>query len=402
MQTFFNKFFKGDPIIWGIIVMLSIISIIEVYSATGTLAFKYQDGNTSYYILKHSSFILLGFIFIWVIHNIPNRFYTPLAPLLLIISIILLGVTIMRGSNINEAARWITIPFTGLSFQPSELAKLSLIIFAAKKLAHYQKEEDGLTPAMAFKPIMIWTLIVCGLIAPEDLSTAVLIGAIMMLMLFIGRVPIKYLLGTIGGGIGLIILLILIAPRFDDVKIFHRVNTWTTRLETFSDSENATLDASFQADQAKIAISRGGIFGKFPGNSRQSNYLPHPYSDFIFAIIVEEGGLLAGIFVIFLYLVLMYRAILTAHRCKQSMSVFLITGLTSALVLQAFAHMFVCVGILPVTGQTLPFVSMGGTSLLLTSTSFGMILGITQFDMIEDKNHPAEEFETEEEFKTPL
>ena len=248
--------------------MLSIVSIIEVYSATGTLAFKFQNGNTSYYILRHSSFILLGFTFIWVTHKIPHKYYTPFAPALLIISIVLLAFTLLRGSSINSAARWIEIPFIGLSFQPSELAKMALIIFTARKLAHFQKEEEGRTPSKAFKPIMGWTLAVCALIAPEDLSTAVLIGAIIMLMLFIGRVPIKYLLGTAGVGVALIALLILIAPRFDDVSLLHRVNTWRSRIETFSDKENASSDASFQSDQAKIAISRGGLLGKFPGNSR--------------------------------------------------------------------------------------------------------------------------------------
>lgn len=400
MSNFINRFFKGDTIIWSIIVMLSIVSIIEVYSSTGTLAFKYQDGNTSYYILKHATFLLIGFAVIWAVHNIHYKFFNYLSILLLPISVGLLILTLATGSSINEASRWLTIPVIGLSFQPSELAKLTLIIYVARKLSANQSEEHP--PQKAFRPIMIWTGIVCLLIAPEDFSTAILIGAIIMLMMFIGRMPYKYLFGTIGTGITIFVLILLIAPRFDDVKAFHRANVWRTRIETFKDAENADSDASYQADQAKIAISTGGIFGKFFGNSRQSNYLPHPYSDFIFAIIVEEGGLIVGIFVIFLYIILLYRAITAANRCKTSFPLFLITGLSCALVLQAFAHIFVCVGILPVTGQTLPFVSMGGTSLLLTSLSLGMILSVTQFGITPKHEKPEEEFQPNEEINEEL
>lgn len=400
MNNFFNRFFKGDTIIWSIIVMLAIISIVEVYSSTGTLAFKYQNGNTSYYILKHTSFLLLGFAVIWAVHNIHYKFFSYLAVLLLPISVGLLVLTLATGSSLNDASRWLTIPVLGLSFQPSELAKLTLIVYVARKLSANQSDEHP--PKTAFRSIMIWTGIVCGLIAPEDLSSAVLIGAIVMLMMFIGRMPLKYLFGTIGAGIGLFALILLISPRFDDVSVFHRANVWRTRIETFSDTENASSDDSYQSDQAKIAVSSGGIFGKFFGNSRQSNYLPHPYSDFIFAIIVEEGGLIVGVFIIFLYIMLLYRAVSTAGRCKTSFPLFLITGLTSALVLQAFAHIFVCVGILPVTGQTLPFVSMGGTSLLLTSLSLGMILSVTQYGIAAKDEKPEDEFEPNEQINQEL
>lgn len=375
--------------------MLAIVSIIEVYSSTGTLAFKYQDGNTSYYILKHSSFLLLGFAVIWAVHNIHYKIFSYISVLLLPVAVVLLALTLVSGSNINEASRWLTIPVIGLSFQPSELAKLTLIVYVARKLSANQSEENP--PSKAFKPIMIWTGLVCGLIFKEDFSTAILIAGIVMLMMFIGRIPVKYLLGTVGSGLVLVTLLLLIAPRFQDVKAFHRANTWITRIETFSDTENATSDASYQSDQAKIAISTGGVFGKFFGNSRQSNYLPHPYSDFIYAIIVEEGGFMVGIGVILLYIWLMYRAVSTAIRCKTSFPLFLVTGLASALVLQAFAHIFVCVGILPVTGQTLPFVSMGGTSLLLTSLAFGMILSVTQFALVPKNEEPEEGFEPNED-----
>jgi len=400
MSNFFSRFFKGDPIIWGIIVILAIISIIEVYSSTGTLAFKYQNGNTSYYILKHSSFLFLGFAVIWAVHNIRYRIFSYASILVLPLSAGLLLLTLITGSSINEASRWLTIPVLGLSFQPSELAKLALIIFTARKLSANQSEEHP--PQEAFRPIIIWTIIICGLIFKEDFSSAILIGGIIMLMMYIGRVPFKYLFSTVVTGLIIIGFLLLAAKYTDNVRGLHRAETWLTRIESYFDAENASSDASYQSDQAKIAISSGGVFGKFFGNSRQSNYLPHPYSDFIYAIIVEEGGLIAGVFVIFLYLILLYRAIYAARRCKKSFPLFLITGLTTALVLQAFAHIFVCVGILPVTGQTLPFISMGGTSLLLTSLSFGMILSVTQYAMSSKEDKPKDDFEPNEEIDDGL
>jgi len=405
MNNFFNRFFKGDIIIWGIITMLAIISIIEVYSSTGTLAFKMQNGNTSYYVLRHTTFLLVGFVLIWVIHNMHYRKFGYLSILFLPIAVLLLVVTLATGSSINEASRWLTVPIIGISFQPSEVAKLVLIVFAARKLSQNQSEEKP--PKNAFRPIMIWTVIICGLIAPEDLSTAVLIGSIIMLMMFIGRVPTKYLLSVIGIALLLVLILVIAYPIFKEVDFLHRLTTWSERLRTFflgimGHADKVSSDASYQSDQAKIAISSGGIFGEFFGNSRQSNYLPHPYSDFIYAIIVEEGGLLVGIFIILLYIILLYRSIAAAVRCKTSFPLFLITGLTSALVLQAFAHIFVCVGILPVTGQTLPFVSMGNTSLLLTSLSFGMILSVTQYAVTPKDKKPADGFEPNEEMNEEI
>ena len=395
MDSFINRFFKGDAIIWSVIVLLAIVSAIEVYSSTGTLAFKYQDGNTSYYILKHASFLLMGFGVIWAVHNVHYKIFSYFATIALGISIVLLIITLFKGENINGASRWLKIPFIGISFQPSEVAKLALIIYSAKILSKEQGEDSN--PKKAFKHIMIATGTVCGLIAFQDLSTTVLIGGIIMTLMFIGRIPLKYLLGTVGSGLALIIVIMLIAPHFEDVKTFNRVNTWKQRLETYFNAEEVSSDSSYQSDQAKIAVSTGGLLGKFFGNSRQSHYLPHPYSDYIYAIIVEEGGFFIGIFIIFLYLTLLYRAIYTARRCKATFPVFLICGLSIALVLQAFSHIFVCIGIFPVTGQTLPFVSMGGTSILLTSLSLGMILSVTQYGIPPKDIQPAKEYEPNEE-----
>ncbi len=394
MNNFVKQFFKGDAGIWVIIVCLSLISILAVYSSTGNLAFKYQDGNTGYYAQKHISFLVLGFVIITAAHHVHYRHFISFFTWLLPVSVILLVLTLFVGDSINDASRWLTIPGLKLSFQPSELAKLSLIVYVARRLYYSQSGEHP--PREAFRPIMIWTCIVCGLIVTEDLSTALLIGIVIMLMMFVGRVPLKYLFATLGAGIALFALVLLISPQFDNVGAFHRANVWRTRLVTHSDGEKADSDASYQSDQAKIAVATGGLIGSFFGESRQSNYLPHPYSDFIYAIIIEKGGFIFGFLTIWLYILLFYRSILAAMRCRSTITLFLITGIAGALVLQAFVHIFVCLGLFPVTGQTLPFVSMGGTSILLTSLSLGIILSVTRYGMPpkgeenDDRFEPAE------------
>lgn len=377
MSNFLNRFFKGDSIIWTIFVLLACASVVGVFSSTGPLAFREQGGNTSYYVLKQTGFLLVGAIIVWGIHNIKYTIYSHLSIVLLPISIGCLLMTLIGGDSINQASRWLTIPFIGVQFQPSELAKLALIMFVARKLSHNQTPEKP--PEKAFVSIILWTSIVCALVISEDLSSALLIGGIVIFMMFIGRMPIKYLLLTGAALIAIVALLAFIAPRFDDVSFFHRVETWTTRINTFSDTENATKDASLQSNQSKIAIASGGLFGNFFGDSRQSNYLPHSYSDFIYSTLVEKGGFVTGIFMILLYFILLYRVMSIAQRCNKSFPIFLITGLGIATTFQAFAHMWVCTGLAPVTGQTLPLVSLGGTSILLTSVSFGMILGVAQF-----------------------
>ena len=362
--------------------LLAIISAIAVYSSSGTLAYRYKDGNTTYYILRHVVFLLLGFGVIVMVHNIHYKYFSKLSLLLLPLSIVLLVLTIFSGSSLNEASRWLTVPVIGLSFQPSEMAKIALIMYIARILSIKQQTDEP--TRTAYKPIMIAIAIVCGLIFSEDFSTAVLIAGIGMAMMFIGRVPVSYLGGTIAVALGFVAIIILLAMKFPDVPVFHRVDTWISRVESFKSGDQADSDKAFQANQAKIAIATGGVFGKGPGNSIQRDFLPHPYSDFIYAMIVEEGGIFFGLIVLLFYLILLYRAGVIVKKCRTTFPAFLVIGLMLAFTLQALAHMAVSVSLFPVTGQTLPLVSMGGTSILFTSVALGMILSVSRFAIADD------------------
>lgn len=381
MRQFLSKYFKGDSVIWILILLLAMISAIAVYSSSGTLAYRFKDGNTTYYILRHVVFLMIGFAVITGVHNINFKYFSRLSLLVLPISMVLLLLTMFSGS-VNEASRWITVPIVGLSFQPSEMAKIALIMYMARVLSIKQKE--GEPTRDAFKPIMIAVGIVVALVFSEDFSTAILIAGISMAMMFIGRVPVSYLLYTMGAGAVVIALIVLLAMQFPDVPMFHRVETWISRVETFGDGEVANADKAFQANQAKIAIATGGVFGKGPGNSVQRDFLPHPYSDFIYAMIVEEGGIFFGLIVMLFYLILLYRAGVIVRKCRTTFPAFLVIGLMLAFTLQALAHMAVSVNLIPVTGQTLPMVSMGGTSILFTSIALGMILSVSRFATVDE------------------
>ncbi len=389
MRQFLSKYFKGDSTIWVVIFILALISAIAVYSSSGTLAYRYKGGNTTFYVLRHVGFLMVGFALILVLHNVHYKYFSKLSLILLPISIVLLVLTLFSGTNLNQASRWLTVPVIGLSFQPSEMAKIALIMFIARILSINQKE--GEKANAAFKPIMIALGTVCLLVFTEDLSTAVLIGSIGMFMMLIGRVPVKYLLGTVGVAIAMLLIIVLLAKAMPNVKAFHRVETWVSRVENFGEAGEVMNDQTYQANQAKIAIASGGLLGKGPGNSKQRDFLPHPYSDFIYAMIIEEGGIVFGMILLMLYLILMYRAGVIVRKSKSTFPAFLAIGLMMGLVLQAFAHMAVSVNLIPVTGQTLPFVSMGGTSILFTSCSLGMILSVSRY---------SEEKSTEESEQT--
>lgn len=385
MKQFLNRYFKGDSIIWMMLVALAVISSVAVYSASGTLAYRYRDGNTTYFVLKHIIFILAGFGVTTIVHNIHYRIFSKFSWLFLAISVVLLAITLVSGSNLNEASRWITIPFTGISFQPSEMAKIALVVYIARTLSINQKE--GFPASAAFKPIIIATGIVCVLIFPENFSTALLVASISMFMMFIGRVPFKYLLYTVGAAVVMLVFVVILAKQFPDVSVFHRVDTWISRVENFS-GEDVDSDKSFQANQAKIAIA-SGLFPKGPGNSIQRDFLPHPYSDFIFALIIEEYSAVAGIILLFIYLTLLYRAGIIALKCNTTFPAFLIIGIMVTITLQALAHMAVSVNLIPVTGQTLPFVSMGGTSVLFVAFAMGMVLSVSRFSIDADSTEES-------------
>ncbi|MBN2728674.1 MAG: FtsW/RodA/SpoVE family cell cycle protein [Bacteroidales bacterium] len=366
----FSQHIKGDRVVWMIVVLLSIFSILAVYSSTGTLAFRYQNGNTEYYIVKHIFTLFLGLFFMYVVHNIKYTYFSRLSQLLLYISIPLLIFTLLKGTSINEASRWITIPVLNINFQSSDLAKLAIILFLARSLA--LKQGDIKDFKNSFLPMIIPVALITVLIMPANLSTALLVFGTSIILMYVGRISFKYISYTVVIIVVLMGLVILILMQLPGQG---RVKTWSSRIENFSSGVD---DDNYQAEQAKIAIANGGFFGKAPGNSTQRNFLPHPYSDFIYAVIIEEYGLVGGVFMLLLYLILLYRGVNIAMRSPGTFGAFLSIGLSFILVFQALSNMAVAVNIFPVTGQPLPMVSMGGTSIWFTSISLGIILSVSR------------------------
>lgn len=368
--TWLDKYFKGDRTIWLIVFILSIFSLLAVYSSTGTLAYKYQSGNTTYYLLKHLVILGFGLVLMYLSHLVKYTYYSKISAIALILTIPLLAITLLGGTNLNEATRWLTLPGTNITFQTSDFAKLALIMFVARILSRKQAEIKSFKSA--FVPVILPVLIVCGLILPANFSTAGILFASCCFLMFIGRIDMKYILSLIAIGLLSFGLYIAIAYATGNTG---RIETWKSRIERFADGSEAD---NYQANQAKIAVATGGILGVFPGNSVQRNYLPHPYSDFIYAIIIEEYGLLGGILVIALYLILFFRVIRFIHHSPMAFGTLLAVGCTFLLVFQAMINMAVTVNIFPVTGQPLPMLSMGGTSIWFTSISIGIILSVSR------------------------
>lgn len=370
----FNQIFKGDKYIWIIVVILSFIGVLAVYSATGTLAFSKQKGNTEFYFLRHISFLMIGWGFMYVIYQIPFKYYSRISQIFYWISVILLFVTLVIGSNINNAQRVIAIgPIT---FQPSDIAKVFLVMFIARYLSKNQENIDK--PATFYKILAFIGLIIIPII-PENLSTALVVMTTSTLLLVMGRIKMKYILSMVTIGIVLFSLFVFLMFSVDMSKFDSgsRMPTWKKRIETYL-GKDEDGNSGYQQMQSKIAIATGGIFGKGPGNSTQRNFLPHPYSDFIFAIIVEEYGLFGGLIVISCYIVLIFRCLKIVVDSQRSFAALAVLGIGFSMSFQAFVHMGVSIGKLPVTGLTLPLVSMGGTSLILNSIAFGLILGISK------------------------
>jgi cell division protein FtsW len=357
---------KGDRWIWIIIILLSLISVLAVYSATGTLAYKRGVGSESL-MLKHLLFILLGFVLIYFSHLLNYRYYAGISKVLMVITIPLLLYTLLFGSHVNDASRWIAIPGTGLTFQTSDLAKLALITFLARTLT--KKQENIKDVKKAFIPIMGSVCLVFILIGLANLSTALMLFGVSILILLIGRISMKQIAIVCVGGAALLAVLVFFGPRRE---------TYKSRIRAYTNPEMQNSDRTFQQDQAKIAIASGGILGKGPGNSTQRNFLPHPYSDFIFAIIVEEYGLAGGFIIVLLYVILMYRIMKIVTQAPKAFGALLAAGLGFSLTIQALANMAVAVNLFPVTGVPLPLVSMGGTSILFTSVAFGIILSVSK------------------------
>ncbi|PWT71413.1 MAG: cell division protein FtsW [Bacteroidetes bacterium] len=383
---------RGDKVIWAVVVLLALVSLLAVYSSTGLLAYKMYKGNTEIYLFRQFAFIVIGILIIYFAHQVNYTIYSKVARILFLVSIPLLVYTLFFGVRLNEGSRWIRLPIINLTFQTSDLAKLALFMYLSRLLS---KKQDVIKDfRKGFIPVITPVAIVCLLIAPANLSTALLIGATSLMLLFIGRARAKHLLLTIGVACIPVLILILTAvirhksegtavvakgKTEHKSKLFARVDTWISRVDAFIyGSRESSDDDNYQVNQAKIAIAKGGWTGLGPGNSQQRNFLPHPYSDFIYAIIIEEYGMIGGAFIIFIYLVFLFRSIRIFRKCPFAFGAFLALGLSFTLAIQAMANMAVNVNLFPVTGVTLPLISMGGSSFLFTCLAIGIILSVAR------------------------
>jgi cell division protein FtsW len=392
---------KGDKVIWALVVVLTLVSLLAVYSATGSLAYKFYKGNTEVYLFKQVAFILGGLLVIYFAHLVNYTFYSKAARVVYLLSIPLLIYTLFFGVTMNEGSRWIRLPLINMTVQTSDLAKLALFMYLARLLS---KRQEMIKDFRQGYLMVIWPVAVtCLLIAPANLSTALLLGASCLLLLFIGRANTKHLFLTIG--LAMIPILMLIGAavyqhqqeepeeivatpvKKEEGALTRRVDTWINRVESFIyGSDDVNTDA-YQVNQAKIAVSKGGLLGVGPGNSTTRDFLPQAYNDFIYAIIIEEYGLVGGAFMVFIYLVFLYRCIRIFKRCPFAFGAFLALGLSFTLVIQALANMAVTVNLFPVTGVTLPLVSMGGSSFIFTCLAIGIILSVARnVEQLEGKN----------------
>ena len=394
-----SHIFHGDLVVWAVYALLCIISLVEVYSAGSSLV--YRDGNFWHTFLSQASFLGIGTVVVWFVHNVPCRWFKIVPLAFYPVAVLLLVWALVGGEEINGGARWIRIPLTPFTFQPSEIAKGVLVTTVALILTANQREEGA--NKNAFKMTMIFTGIICGLIVTQNFSTAAMIFGVIFLMMIVGRVPLHQLgmlmaAIIVAAGIGFSFLKSL--PEDTSSAVYKvvpdRALTWKHRLgggDMDTDvpaSEFVVNDANRQKVHARIAVARGAGVGVLPGNSVQRDFLPQAYSDFIFAIIAEELGLWGSAFVVFLYMVLLIRAGRIASRCQRNFPAFLVMGLAMLLVSQAMLNMMVAVGLFPVTGQTLPMISRGGTSTLITCVYFGMILSISRYARTNGKGDLAE------------
>ncbi len=364
------KNFKGDRTIWLVVIFLYLVSILAVYSSTGTLAYRFRAGNTEYYLFKHAIITAFGLALMYLAHKVRYQYFSRISQLALFVAIPLLIFTLFRGTTIHEANRWITLPVINISFQSSDFAKLALVMYLARILTRKQEYIKDLHAA--FIPAVVPVILVCALILPANFSTAAILFTTCLVLMFIARMRLRYLMSLVAASIVGAALVITVMMALPDSG---RAATWQNRINTYMNNEQGD---TYQADQAKIAIASGGVIGKMPGNSTQRNYLPQAYSDFIYAIIIEEYGLAGGFMVLLFYLIILYRGIRIAHKSPGTFGALLAAGLSFGLVFQAMVNMAVAVNLFPVTGQPLPLISMGGTSLWFTSLSLGIILSVSR------------------------
>lgn len=368
---------KGDRVIWSFVALLALFSFMPVFSASSNLAYlNHGTGNTISYLLKHLAHIFIGFIITYWVHKVPYHYYRGISKIALPIVWILLGYTMVKGTVIAgaNASRWIQVPFIGITFQTSTLASIVLLLFVARYLSKKREQEASLQSSL----IELWLPVFVTLmfILPSNFSTAALIFSMILMLTFVGKYPLKYLGFIIGTGIAALALFVLLAKAFPDSHFFSRVNTWESRIENFSTNKPGEDD--YQIEKAKIAIASGGVYGLGPGKSIQKNFLPQSSSDFIYAIIVEEYGLFGGFGVLLMYLLLFVRFVIAAHKATTLFGKLLIVGLGFPMIFQAMINMAVAVELLPVTGQTLPLISSGGSSIWMTFIALGIILNVTK------------------------
>ena len=395
---------KGDKVIWALVVLLALVSLLAVYSATGSLAYKNYKGNTEIYLFKQVAFIIVGILVVYFAHLVNYTLYSKIATIMFLLVIPLLIYTLFFGVRMNEGSRWIRLPLINMTMQTSDLAKLALFMYLARLLS---KRQDVIKNfKKGYLPVMIPVAIICLLIAPANLSTALLLGASCLMLMFIGRARTKHILVTLGIAMVPILFLVVAAvanhkstnddvvtPKKSSAGVFARVETWIGRVENFIyGGKEADNDEMYQVNQAKIAIAKGGMLGVGPGNSTTRDYLPQAYNDFIFAIIIEEYGFAGGAFIVFIYLVFLYRCIRIFKRCPFAFGAFLALGLSFTLAIQAIANMAVTVNLFPVTGVTLPLVSMGGSSFIFTCLAIGIILSVARnVEQLEGKETVSSE-----------
>lgn len=371
-----NNFFKniqGDKAIWAVAGLLALFSFLPVYSASSNLAYLYGDGNTFKFLLKHLAHLLLGFAILYGVHKIPYHYFKGLSIIALPIVVLLLIFTMAQGNTIEgaNASRWIRVPFVGVTFQTSTLAAVVLLTYVARYLSRIK--DRVVTFKETLIPLWLPVFLVLALILPANFSTTAIIFAMVVIVVFIGGYPLRYLGIILGVGFVILALFVLTAKAFPGV-FPNRVDTWMSRIENFTDKEDTEGD--YQIEKAKIAIASGGISGLGPGKSVQKNFLPQSSSDFIYAIIVEEFGIVGGLFLMFLYLALLFRLVVVAHKSSSMFGKLLVIGVGLPIVFQALINMAVAVELFPVTGQTLPLISSGGTSIWMTCLALGMVLSV--------------------------
>jgi cell division protein FtsW len=370
---------KGDKVIWTFVALLALFSFMPVFSASSNLAYlNHGTGNTISYLLTHLAHIFMGFLIIYAVHKIPYHYFRAISKIALPVVWALLVFTLVRGTVIAgaNASRWIKVPFIGITFQTSTFAFVVLMVFVARYLSN--KSEAPMTFKSSFIELWLPVFITLVLILPANFSTTALIFAMVLMLTFVGNYPIKYIAVVVGSGVACLVFFVVLSKAFPDSKFFNRVGTWTNRIENYTSNKPGEDD--YQIKNAKIAIASGGIYGLGPGKSVQKNVLPQSSSDFIYAIIVEEYGLIGGLLVLGLYLLLFVRFMVAAHKANTLFGKLLVIGLGFPMIFQALINMGVAVELLPVTGQTLPLISSGGSSIWMTCVSLGIIISVTKKD----------------------